>query len=126
MIGRGLIARKTTAEKATIGKTIAVIMTVRKTIAMMITIRKTIVMIFRNRMTMNDIEMVLMTDRLASIDRITGNLVIIRSRRFILSVTRTISPIPTLVIIKMTLIPLSICQLPPFITIWLVWSSTSW
>ncbi len=127
---RRLIARKATAGKmiavAIVGKTIAMVVTAKKAIAAVVIVRKAIIMIFGNRMTISDTGMVPTTDRLASTDRIARNLATTRSGRPMLLVAKTISPVPILVMIKMILIPPSICQLPSLMAMRLVWFSASW
>ncbi len=124
--GRRLIARKATAERAIVRKTIAMVATARKTIAMMITVRKAIVVISGNGMTVSDTGTVPTTNRLVSTDRIAGSLTTTRPGRPISLATKTTSPAPTLVMIKMILIPLLIHQSPPLTATRLVWSSASW
>ncbi len=125
---RKLIVRKTIAKRAIIRKTIvmatikkmtAMVTIARKTIVAMITIRKAIVAISGNRMIMNDIRMIPMTNRLASIDKIMGSLAIIRPERPILSIAKT-TPLVLTLTMKMILIPLPIHQSPPFMAIQLI------
>ncbi len=127
-IGREPIIRKATIERAivrktivmaTVGKTTAVVAIARKAIVAMVTVRKAIVTISGNRMIMSNTETVPTTNGLASIDRIAGNLAIIRSKRPMSLVARTMPLVPILVI-KMILILFPICQSPSLTAIWLV------